>query len=202
MSISQDQNPIETGLGARPEPDEILSGIDLRGKNALVTGGYSGIGLETTRALVKAGAHVHVPARRPETAQAALEGIIDGAHIGAMDLGDLRSVEKFADDFLSQHDRLDILIGNAGIMACPFETTAQGFESQIGVNHFGHFTLVKKLMPALEKAGKPMARAWSYYPQSATALPLLILTICILPAAITINGSHMAVENRQSFASG
>ena len=66
MSISQDQNPIETGLGARPEPDEILSGIDLRGKNALVTGGYSGIGLETTRALVKAGAHVHVPARRPK----------------------------------------------------------------------------------------------------------------------------------------
>ena len=78
MIISQDQQPIETGLGARSEPDEILSGIDLNGKNVLVTGGYSGIGLETTRALAKAGAHVHVPARRPETAQAALDGILDG----------------------------------------------------------------------------------------------------------------------------
>jgi NAD(P)-dependent dehydrogenase (short-subunit alcohol dehydrogenase family) len=154
MTISQDQQPIETGLSARPEPDEILAGIDLSGKNVLVTGGYSGIGLETTRALVKAGAHVHVPARRPDTAQAALDGIIDSAHIGQMDLGDLSSVEKFADDFLAQHDRLDILIGNAGIMACPFAKTAQGFESQIGVNHFGHFTLINKLMPALEKAGQ------------------------------------------------
>ena len=180
MSISQDQNPIETGLGARPEPDEILSGIDLRGKNALVTGGYSGIGLETTRALVKAGAHVHVPARRPETAQTALEGIIDGAHIGAMDLGDLRSVEKFADDFLSQHDRLDILIGNAGIMACPFETTAQGFESQIGVNHFGHFTLVKKLMPALEKAG-----------QADGARVVLFCLLYTSPSPRDISGSRM-----------
>ena len=75
MTISQNQQPIETGLGARSEPDEILSGIDLNGKNVLVTGGYSGIGLETTRALAKAGAHVHVPARRPETAQAALDGM-------------------------------------------------------------------------------------------------------------------------------
>ena len=69
-----------------------------------------------------------------------------------MDLGDLRSVESFADDFLGHHAKLDLLIGNAGIMACPFAKTAQGFESQLGVNHFGHFTLVKKLMGALEKA--------------------------------------------------
>lgn len=152
MSISKDQHPIDTGMGARPEPDEILSGIDLSGKTALVTGGYSGIGLETTRALVKAGAHVHVPARRPDEAKKALDGIVPAAHIGVMDLGDLRSVESFADDFLGHHAKLDLLIGNAGIMACPFAKTAQGFESQLGVNHFGHFTLVKKLMGALEKA--------------------------------------------------
>ena len=181
MTISQDQRPIETGLGARPEPDKILSGIDLNGKSVVVTGGYSGIGLETTRALVKAGAHVHVPARRPETAQAALDGIIDDTHIGAVDLGDLRSVEKFADDFLAQHDRLDILIGNAGIMACPFETTVQGFESQIGVNHFGHFTLVKKLMPALEKAG-----------QSDGARVVLLSSIGHRIAAIDFDDMHFA----------
>lgn len=154
MSISADQKPIDTGMGDRPEPHDILSGIDLTGKTVLVTGGYSGIGLETSRALVNAGAHVHVPARRPDTARAALDGIIPPEHIGEMDLGDLKSIEKFAADFTAQHDRLDILIGNAGIMACPFATTAQGFESQIGVNHFGHFTLVNHLMSGLTKAGE------------------------------------------------
>lgn len=154
MTISADQHPIETGLGDRPEPDAILAGIDLTGKTALVTGGYSGIGLETVRALKKAGAHVHVPARRPEAARKALDGLVDAAHIGEMDLSDLRSVDTFADDFLARHDRLDIFIGNAGIMACPFATTAQGFESQIGVNHFGHFTLLNKLAGALGKAGE------------------------------------------------
>ncbi|MCH1569084.1 MAG: SDR family NAD(P)-dependent oxidoreductase [Alphaproteobacteria bacterium] len=154
MSISKDQKPIDTGLGDRPEPDTILNGIDLSGKTVLVTGGYSGIGLETVRALVKAGAHVHVPARRPDAARKALDNIIAPEQVGALDLGDLRSVEKFADDFSAQHDSLDLLIGNAGIMACPMAKTAQGFESQIGVNHFGHFMLVTKLMRALENAAQ------------------------------------------------
>jgi NAD(P)-dependent dehydrogenase (short-subunit alcohol dehydrogenase family) len=154
MSISKNQKPIDTGLGARPEADEILDGIDLSGKTVLVTGGYSGIGLETVRALVKAGAHVHVPARRKAQARDMLDGIIAPEQIGDMDLGDLPSVEKFAADFLSQHDKLDILIGNAAVMACPMAHTAQGFESQIGINHFGHFTLIKGLMPALKNAGQ------------------------------------------------
>lgn len=152
MTTSADQHPINTGLGDRPEPDEILASLDLSGKTALVTGGYSGIGLETVRALTKAGAHVHVPARRPDDARKALDGVIDKSHIGQMDLADLTSVETFADDFLSLHGQLDIFIGNAGIMASPQAQTAQGFESQIGVNHFGHFCLVKKLMGALAKA--------------------------------------------------
>ncbi len=152
MRISKDQKPIETGLGDRPEPHEILNGIDLAGKTVLVTGGYSGIGLEAVRALTQAGAHVHVPARRPDIARAALKDIIPAHHIGEMDLGDLRSVTKFATDFQAQHQTLDILIGNAGVMACPFEKTAQGFESQIGINHFGHFVLVNSLRQALQKA--------------------------------------------------
>ena len=126
----------------------------MSGKTVLVTGGYSGIGLETTRALAKAGANVHVPARRVAQARTMLDGIIDPQHIGEMDLGDLRSVEKFADDFLDRHERIDILIGNAAIMASPLDHTAQGFESQIGINHFGHFTLVNKLWPALQKGGQ------------------------------------------------
>jgi NAD(P)-dependent dehydrogenase (short-subunit alcohol dehydrogenase family) len=154
MTISKDQHPIDTGMGDRPEPQEILSQIDLSGKTVLVTGGYSGIGLETVRALVTAGAHVHVPARRVAQARDMLDGIIEPQHIGEMDLGDLRSVEKFADDFLGRHDRIDILIGNAAIMASPLAHTAQGFESQIGINHFGHFTLVNKLWSALQKGGQ------------------------------------------------
>ena len=150
--MSTEQKPIETGMEARPEAAAVLAGKNLTGKTVLVTGGYSGLGLETVKALVGAGAHVHVPARDKARAQQSLDGIIDAAHIGTMDLGDLTSVDKFAADFLAQHKSLDLLIGNAGIMACPHATTAQGFESQIGVNHFGHFRLIDKLMGALEAA--------------------------------------------------
>lgn len=152
MAISENQKPIETAIGARPEAAEVLAGLDLSDKTAMVTGGYSGIGLETVKALVDAGAHVHVPARDVARAQHALNGIIDADHVGPMDLGDLNSVTKCADDFLARHQKLDILIGNAGVMACPLAHTAQGFESQIGINHFGHFMLANRLMPALKAA--------------------------------------------------
>ena len=149
MSISENQKPIETGLGPRPEPADILAGIDLSGKTALVTGGYSGIGLETVRALVNAGAHVHVPARDKARAAQALDGILEASNIGEMDLGDVNSVYRFAEDFSAQHDNLDILIANAGVMACAEGRTAQGWETQIGVNHFGHFALISKLINQL-----------------------------------------------------
>lgn len=152
MAESKAQNPIETGFGARATPEELMADIDLSGKTALVTGGYSGIGLETVRALTNAGAHVHVPARDVSRARQALSDILDPSHIGAMDLGDLTSVDKFADDFLAAHPKLDLLIGNAGVMACPQGKTAQGFETQIGVNHFGHFRLINRLMGALAAA--------------------------------------------------
>ena len=152
MSHSPDQKPIETGIDPRPEAAEVVAGLDLSGKTALVTGGYSGIGLETVRALAGAGAQVFVPARDAARAKKALDTIIDPSHIGTMDLGDLRSVDSFADDFLGQHKKLDLLIGNAGVMACPLGQTAQGFETQIGVNHFGHFHLINRLMGALAAA--------------------------------------------------
>ena len=149
MSISANQKPIETGLGPRPEPSEILQGVDLSGKNAVVTGGYSGIGLETVRALVAAGAHVHVPARDRQRAIQALDGILPAEQIGTMDLSDIASVKKFAETFSAVHDNIDILIGNAGVMACPEQRTAKGWEWQIGVNHFGHFALITGLLDAL-----------------------------------------------------
>ena len=151
-TMTSEQQPIETGVDARPEAAALVADKDLSGKTVLVTGGYSGIGLETVKALVGAGAHVHVPARDVDRARQALDGIIEDAHIGQMDLGDLTSVDKFAEAFLAQHQKLDLLIGNAGIMACPQATTAQGFESQVGVNHFGHFRLIDRLMGALEAA--------------------------------------------------
>lgn len=152
MSICEHQKPIDTGLGPVPEPSEILAGIDLSGKTALVTGGYSGIGLETVRALAEAGAHVHVPARDVARAQTALDGIIDPAHIGFMDLSDLPSVAAYGDALAAQHEIIDITIFNAGVMACPLARTPQGVEWQIGVNHLGHFALLQKILPALRAA--------------------------------------------------
>lgn len=152
MSVSKNQKPIDSGIQPTPEASDVVAGLDLSGKTVMVTGGYSGIGFETVKALVSAGAHVHAPGRDLERARKALDGVVSASHVDKMDLSDLNSVDKFADDFLDRHKKLDLLICNAGIMACPFEKTAQGFESQIGVNHFGHFALINKLMGALEAA--------------------------------------------------
>src|SRR4051812_23152842 len=108
------QQPINSGFGAKSTADDVLAGIDLTGKLALVTGGYSGIGIEATRALVRAGARVVVPARRPELAREQVAGI-DGVEVGTLDLGNLESVRTFADDFLATGRALDIVIDSAGI---------------------------------------------------------------------------------------
>ncbi|UOX91583.1 SDR family NAD(P)-dependent oxidoreductase [Amycolatopsis sp. FBCC-B4732] len=140
------QHKIGSGFGATSTAAEVLDGIDLTGKLALVTGGYSGIGLETTRALANAGAHVVVPARRRATAEAALEGL---AEVDELDLGDLDSVRAFADRFLDTGRRLDVVIDSAGIMACPETRVGPGWEAQFATNHLGHFALVNRLWPAI-----------------------------------------------------
>ncbi|MFI0943015.1 SDR family NAD(P)-dependent oxidoreductase [Streptomyces sp. NPDC021020] len=144
------QKPIGSGFGAHSTADEVLDGIDLTGKLALVTGGYSGIGLETTRSLVKAGANVVVPARRPETAREALAGL-PGVEFDELDLADLDSVRAFADRFLATGRDLDIVIDSAGIMACPETRVGPGWELQFATNHLGHFALVNRLWPAIER---------------------------------------------------
>jgi NAD(P)-dependent dehydrogenase (short-subunit alcohol dehydrogenase family) len=146
------QHKIGSGFGTRNSADEVLRGIDLSGKVAIVTGGYSGIGLETTRALALAGARVVVPARRPHTARKALKGI-DGVEVDELDLGDLENVRGFAERFLASGRSIDIMINNAGIMACPETRVGPGWEAQFAINHLGHFTLVNRLWPAIAAAG-------------------------------------------------
>ncbi|MEU9402760.1 SDR family NAD(P)-dependent oxidoreductase [Streptomyces sp. NPDC048242] len=146
------QHKIGSGFGADTTADEVLRGIDLTGKLAIVTGGYSGIGLETTRALVKAGAEVVVPARRTDTAREALADL-DGVEVDELDLGDLESVRGFAERFLASGRTVDILIDSAGIMACPETRVGPGWEAQFATNHLGHFALVNRLWPALAEGG-------------------------------------------------
>lgn len=150
---ASDQQPIGSGFHAKSTAADVISGIDLTGKTAIVTGGYSGIGLETVRALAGAGARVIVPARRPDTASQALADVAGAIEVAAMDLGDLDSVRAFASDVVSSGTPVDLLINNAGIMACPLTRVGQDWESQFAINHLGHFELARRLHPALVRAG-------------------------------------------------
>jgi NAD(P)-dependent dehydrogenase (short-subunit alcohol dehydrogenase family) len=152
LGMSTSQHKIGSGFGHDTTADEVLSGIDLTGKLALVTGGYSGLGLETTRSLAKAGAQVVVPARRPEAAQEALAGI-DGVEVAELDLADLDSVRSFAEGFLASGRTIDLQINNAGIMACPETRVGPGWEAQFATNHLGHYALTNRLWPALADGG-------------------------------------------------
>ncbi|TCC26191.1 SDR family NAD(P)-dependent oxidoreductase [Kribbella sindirgiensis] len=140
------QHKIGSGFGHDSTADDVLAGIDLTGKLAIVTGGYSGLGLETTKALAKAGAQVVVPARRPDAAR---ELLGDLAEVDELDLGSLESVKAFAERFLASGRSVDIVIDNAGIMASPETRVGPGWEAQFATNHLGHFALVNRLWPAI-----------------------------------------------------
>ena len=149
---AENQRPLGSGFGAKTPAAEVVQGMDLSGKNIIVTGGYSGIGIETVRALAGVGAHVTVPARRPDAAKEALVEVSGEIEVASMDLADLASVRKFADDYVSSGRALNILINNAGIMACPLDRVGPGWEKQFGVNHLGHMALALGVLPALQKA--------------------------------------------------
>ncbi|WP_422024827.1 SDR family NAD(P)-dependent oxidoreductase [Pyruvatibacter mobilis] len=143
-----------TEFGFETTVKEVLEGVDLSGKLAVVTGGASGLGLETVRGLCGCGAKVVVPVRDPakgEEAASSIRAAVPGADITMMpcDLASFESIRGFCDAFNAQHGRIDLLINNAGVMACPFATTADGFEMQFGVCHLGHFLLTNLLMPAV-----------------------------------------------------
>jgi len=148
----EDQKPVDSGFSARPDGADVLRDVDLAGKTAIVTGGYSGIGLETVRALATKGVRVLVPARSEQKAKDSLAGLEGEIEIGSMDLGDIGSVRAFADHAGRELERLDFLINNAGIMATPETRIGSGWEVQFATNHLGHMALTLGLLPLLEKS--------------------------------------------------
>jgi len=146
-----------SGFGANTTADEVLEGLDLRGKLVLITGGSSGLGQESARALAAKGAHVVLTARDGAKGRGVVDGIVASTgnrnvELEELQLDSLDSVRAFAQRFLARHDRLDVLLNNAGVMACPLGHTKDGFELQFGTNHLGHFLLTCLLAPALKKA--------------------------------------------------
>ncbi|WP_405057351.1 SDR family NAD(P)-dependent oxidoreductase [Kribbella sp. NBC_01505] len=145
------QQPLGSGFTAYSTTADVIDGIDLTGRTAIVTGGYSGLGLETVRAFRAAGADVIVPARDTARATRQLAGI-DGVVVDDLNLLDPGSIDAFADRFLATGRPLHLLVNSAGIMATPLARDARGFESQFATNHLGHFQLTTRLLPALRAA--------------------------------------------------
>ena len=148
------------GFGKSTTTDEVLKGVDLTGRHVVITGAASGLGRESARAMAAHGAAVTVLARSAERAAGAvteIEALVPGADVepGVVDLADLSTVRSFADGYLATHDAVDVLINNAGVMACPFGRTVDGFETQFGTNHLGHFLLTALMAPALLRGTSP-----------------------------------------------
>jgi NAD(P)-dependent dehydrogenase (short-subunit alcohol dehydrogenase family) len=147
-------------FGAESTTDEVLEGIDLKGKRILVTGVSAGLGVETARTLAAHGAIVVGAARNLDKARGATEAVRAGAANGGglelveLDLASLASVRACADALVSAGKHFDAVIANAGIMACPFGKTADGFETQFGTNHLGHFVLVNRIASLLKSGSR------------------------------------------------
>jgi NAD(P)-dependent dehydrogenase (short-subunit alcohol dehydrogenase family) len=148
-----EQAAIASPFAMRSTAADVIQGITLSGKTVLVTGGYSGLGLETVRAIAGAGAKVYVAARRPDAAAIDLEGVTGDIEILQMDLSDPASIDTFAAELASRSEKLDILINNAAIMACPLTRDTRGYESQFATNHLGHFQMTARIWPMLKAAG-------------------------------------------------
>lgn len=154
---------MSTSFGATSTTDEVLRGVDLAGKRVLVTGASAGLGVETARALAAHGAHVVGAARDLDKAQGATEQVRAQAANGGslelvqLDLADLASVRACADSLQADGRPFDLIIANAGVMAPPFGLTVDGFETQFGTNHLGHFVLVNRLVPLLKPGARVIA---------------------------------------------
>ncbi|SMC37624.1 SDR family NAD(P)-dependent oxidoreductase [Moheibacter sediminis] len=145
------QKLINSEFNAKSTAEEVIKGIDLSGKIAIVTGGNTGIGLETVKTLSKAGATVIVPARDIEKAKRNLAGI-PNVELEELDLANPYSIDVFAEKFSESGRPIHLLINNAGIMWVPLRRDNRGFESQLAINYLAHFQLTARLWPALKKA--------------------------------------------------
>lgn len=145
------QQPLQAGFNTSSTTSDVIKGIDLTGKIAIVTGGNAGIGLETTKTLAAAGATVIVPARDTEKAKKNLQGIAN-VQIESLDLMDPASIDAFAQNFIASARPLHLLINNAGIMWVPLRRDSRGIESQLATNYLAQFHLTARLWPALKKA--------------------------------------------------
>lgn len=147
-------------FGAESTTDEVLEGVNLSGKRVLVTGVSAGLGVETVRSLAAHGASVVGTARDLDKARRALAPVFPQAAHGAtidlveMDLASLKSVRKAASEVLAAGKRFDLIVANAGVMACPRGKTADGFETQFGTNHLGHFVFVNPLVALLNPGAR------------------------------------------------
>jgi len=148
-------------LGAISTTEEVLAGVKLHGKRILVTGVSAGLGVETARSLVAHGAHVVGAARDLAKAETATAEVNKDAEANggkfelvALDLASLKSVRACADALLARGEPFDVIIANAGVMATPFGHTADGFETQFGTNHLGHFLLVNRIAPLIRAGGR------------------------------------------------
>ena len=148
-------------FGATSTTDEVLSGVKLHGKRILVTGVSAGIGVETARSLAAHGADVVGAVRdlakaASAAAQVRKEATANGANFELieLDLANLKNVRACADKLIAKGDPFDLVIANAGVMATPFEHTADGFERQFGTNHLGHFVLVNRIAPLLRTGAR------------------------------------------------
>jgi NAD(P)-dependent dehydrogenase (short-subunit alcohol dehydrogenase family) len=150
-----------TSFGATSTTDDVLSGVNLKGKRILVTGVSAGLGVETARSLAAHGAQVVGAARDLKKAEAATAQMRkDAAANGGslklveLDLANLKSVRACADRLLAKGEAFDVVIANAGVMATPFGHTADGFETQFGTNHLGHFVLVSRIASLIRDGGR------------------------------------------------
>jgi NAD(P)-dependent dehydrogenase (short-subunit alcohol dehydrogenase family) len=148
-------------LGATSTTEEVLSGVNLKGKRILVTGASAGIGVETARSLAAHGADVVGAARDLGKAEKATAQVRKDAAPGGgsfdlieLDLASLKSVRACAEKLLAKGEPFDVVIANAGVMATPFAQTLDGFETQFGTNHLGHFVLVNRIAPLIRKGGR------------------------------------------------
>lgn len=153
------QKPIDSPFGYRTEASEVLKNVDLTGKTAIVTGGASGIGVETVRALAAAGARVVMPVRSREAGEKVAADLRASTgnraiEVADLDLSEYSSVRVFADGFVRKRGPLHILINNAGVMATPERRIMGNIESQFGTNHLGHMLLTCRLAPALAKGAR------------------------------------------------